>query len=243
MKMIEKSKLNFLIDAVMFLCMMAIASLGFLMKFVLPPGRERVAKYGNAELSLFGMDRHEWGTIHLYLAIAFFIVLALHVVLHWKLIVGLFERLFQNRDTRRIVAPAFVGASLLLVIGPFLIKPTIRAVGPGTTLSGDGCLIQTGDDVIVCGGCDDETASPIGPAGAGRAASLDPNKTLNEISAQYDMPPRFLKKGLGMPESARDDATLTELQKKYDFEPEELQKIIQNYEGLRRRQRGGNLQN
>lgn len=34
-----KSKLSFIIDAAMFLCLMALAGLGFLMKYVLPSGR------------------------------------------------------------------------------------------------------------------------------------------------------------------------------------------------------------
>jgi len=52
-----KGKLNFIIDALMFICMMAIAGLAFLMKFILIPGKERWAKYGRGvELSLLGMD-------------------------------------------------------------------------------------------------------------------------------------------------------------------------------------------
>ena len=42
----DRSKLNFVIDALMFLCIMAMAGLGFLMKYILPPGREVVARYG-----------------------------------------------------------------------------------------------------------------------------------------------------------------------------------------------------
>jgi len=37
----NKSKLNFVIDAVMFLVLMAMAGLGFLMNYVLIPGKER----------------------------------------------------------------------------------------------------------------------------------------------------------------------------------------------------------
>jgi hypothetical protein len=36
----DKSKLNFVIDALMFLCLMAMAGLGFLMKYPLPSGRD-----------------------------------------------------------------------------------------------------------------------------------------------------------------------------------------------------------
>ncbi len=40
----DKTKLNFVVDALMFMCMMAIIGLAFLMKFILIPGKERLAK-------------------------------------------------------------------------------------------------------------------------------------------------------------------------------------------------------
>jgi hypothetical protein len=66
--MIDKPKLNFIIDALMFLVMMAMAGLGFLMKYVLIPGKSRWVKYGrNVDLTLLSWDRHDWGELHLYL--------------------------------------------------------------------------------------------------------------------------------------------------------------------------------
>ncbi len=63
----DKAKLNFVIDALMFLCLMAMAGLGFLMKYFLPSGRDAWAKYGsNLQFSWLGWDRHDWGDIHLY---------------------------------------------------------------------------------------------------------------------------------------------------------------------------------
>ena len=83
-----KGKLNFIIDALMFICMMAIAGLALLMKFILIPGKDRLAKYGRGvDLSLLGMDRHEWGTIHLAIGLALLGLLTLHIILHWKAII------------------------------------------------------------------------------------------------------------------------------------------------------------
>ncbi|MCD6571409.1 MAG: hypothetical protein J7L53_11955 [Deltaproteobacteria bacterium] len=42
----NKAKLNFIIDIFMFICMMLIASIGFLIKFTLIPGREAWEIYG-----------------------------------------------------------------------------------------------------------------------------------------------------------------------------------------------------
>jgi hypothetical protein len=127
-----KSKLNFIIDALMFLCLMALAGLGFLMKYVLPSGRDAWAKYGsNLQLSWLGWDRHDWGDIHLYLAFALLILLALHVILHWRQILGLFHLVVPDSRRRYRLALVFLILSLLLIYFPFLINPDSKSRGRG----------------------------------------------------------------------------------------------------------------
>jgi hypothetical protein len=128
----DKPKLNFVIDALMFLCLMAMAGLGFLMKYVLPSGRDAWARYGsNRQFSWLGWDRHAWGDIHLYLAFILLSLLAVHVVLHWQQILGLFQRLVPDPRQRYRVALIFLLLSLLLIYFPFLITPDSQARGRG----------------------------------------------------------------------------------------------------------------
>jgi len=131
----SKPKLFFFIDALMFLCLMAIAGLGFLMKYVLLPGRERWAKYGrNVDLYWLGWDRHDWGQIHLYLALIFLALLVLHIILHWQQIIGLYAKFISNAKTRTRVTMVFVILVVLLLSFPFLITPDVveRGRGPGS---------------------------------------------------------------------------------------------------------------
>ena len=128
----DKLKLNFVIDALMFLCLMAMAGLGFLMKYIMPPGRVLWEKYGsNPELTWLGWDRHDWGDIHLYLALAFLTLLVLHTILHWSQILGLFQRLVPIPRQRYRIALIFLLISLLLIYFPFLITPDSKARGRG----------------------------------------------------------------------------------------------------------------
>jgi hypothetical protein len=128
----NKSKLNFVIDALMFLCIMAMAGLGFLIKYILPPGREVMARYGrNLYLTWLGWDRHDWGDIHLYLAFTLLSLLALHLILHWHLIPGLFARLVPHPQRRFRIAVVFLLLSLLLIYFPFLITPDMQPRGRG----------------------------------------------------------------------------------------------------------------
>lgn len=130
--MFNKSKTNFVIDALMFLFMMAIAGIGFFMKFILIPGKERWVKYGrNVELYLFGMDRHEWGTIHLILGLTLLGLLVLHIVLHWKMILNLYRCLIGSHIARKIIASVFIIACLILLISPLIIKLEVQELGRG----------------------------------------------------------------------------------------------------------------
>lgn len=128
----EKIKINFVIDAMMFLCLMAMAGLGFLMKYVLVPGRVAWVKYGrNVELTWCGWDRHDWGEIHLYLGFTLLGLLTIHLILHWKMILGLYEKLIPNPQLRTRVAFAFLIITIILLYFPFLVTPEVRERGRG----------------------------------------------------------------------------------------------------------------
>ena len=77
-KLKKKSTLNLIIDALLLVCMAAIAGIGLLMKNVLVPGYKRWDIYGrNVELYFWGLDRHQWGTIHFVIALVFIAVQAM----------------------------------------------------------------------------------------------------------------------------------------------------------------------
>jgi hypothetical protein len=128
----NKSKLNFIIDATMFLCLMAMVGLGLLMEYIMPPGERLREAYGsNPYMTWLGWDRHDWGDIHFYLALVFLTLLVFHTILHWKQIVGLFQRLIPDPKLRFRVALIFLLISLLLVYFPFLITPQTQDRGQG----------------------------------------------------------------------------------------------------------------
>jgi hypothetical protein len=160
---LDKSKLNLVIDAAMFLCLMALAGLGFLMKYVLPSGRDAWAKYGsNLQRSWLGWDRHDWGDIHLYLAFAFLSLLVFHIILHWHRILGLFRRVVPDSRRRYRIALIFLFLSLLLIYFPFLINPDSKSGGRGghrsqvdgadARVAVDGPAGAGGQPPIVCTG-------------------------------------------------------------------------------------------
>jgi len=87
--MMKRSTLNFIIDTLSFLLLVALACTGSIIKYILPPGtggRGRLLHEGRGTehiKQLWSMTRHEWGDIHFSLAAAFIILMAVHIVLHW----------------------------------------------------------------------------------------------------------------------------------------------------------------
>ena len=123
----DKPKVNLIIDALMFLCVMAIAGIGSLTKFILLPGKKTAAVYGRkVDLFLFGMDRHAWGTIHFIIACVFLGLLTAHIVLHWNMIVSVYRRLIGSAVARRIVAITIFISGIFLVVSPFFVKEEVK---------------------------------------------------------------------------------------------------------------------
>jgi hypothetical protein len=127
-----KGKVNFIIDATMFLCLAAIIGLGLLMEYIMPPGRRLMEILGsNPYITWLGWDRHDWGDIHLYLALTCLTLLVLHIILHWSQILGLFRRLIPQPSIRFTTALIFLLISVILICFPFMITTQRQTRGRG----------------------------------------------------------------------------------------------------------------
>lgn len=132
----NNSKINFIIDILMFLVMIPVAAIGILMKLVLIPGSDRWLKYGdNVEIYILGMERHQWGTIHLILSLVFIGLFILHILFHWKQILNWFCKFINNRIVRYLFLLFLLVFIVLVWIYPFVVKPEleygVHGVGDG----------------------------------------------------------------------------------------------------------------
>ena len=85
--------------------MMPLAGIGFLMKYILVPGTKRNELYGSGvDLEFLGLDRHEWGKIHFVISIVLLVLLVLHIILHWKMIGCMYQRLVPGKILRKTLA-------------------------------------------------------------------------------------------------------------------------------------------
>jgi len=224
----NKSKLNFIIVIFMFICMTLIASIGFLIKFTLIPGKESWKIYGkNVDLLLFGMDRHEWGTVHLYIGFVLLGLLILHIYSHWKMIVGLYRKLIASPKVRKISFLIFMAVSIFLIVFPFAVSPKVveRESGKGhyNIQNGSENRIKQHQNKIQSNSYEKYTPSGI-------AIEVRGFMTLTDVAQKYNVSINILIDQLGIPKSAGLSVQqLGRLRKIYDFRMTDVEKIIYEY--------------
>lgn len=119
-----------LIDILAFISFLLLIATGILLKYVLPPGSGGLETHGmgwkaaSHSISLvWGLTRHEWGTIHFYTSLCFLIVIAIHLFIHWRWIAVSFKGKspHESRLQTGIGIVSILGLILLmfaLVLGP-----------------------------------------------------------------------------------------------------------------------------
>lgn len=87
----SRNKMNFVIDSVSLLVLLALAVTGIVLKYVLPPGTGGMGRilHGGSEpgvrvRELWSMTRHDWGDIHFYLSVLFLALMVVHLLMHWR---------------------------------------------------------------------------------------------------------------------------------------------------------------
>jgi hypothetical protein len=116
----DRSKLNFLVDSLMFISIGAVGLIGVLMGFIIPRGEAAPS----AQKYLWELHRHDWGNIHLYLSLVFLGFLAVHIFLHWSWIKGMIGKYFGKAS----IVWVYVLAPFVLLFFLWLFYP--KSSGP-----------------------------------------------------------------------------------------------------------------
>lgn len=111
----KKTDWQYLVDTLLFLCIVGIIFIGFLMGLVLPKGPQapESAKY------FLGLHRHQWGNIHFYLSIAFTVLIIIHLILSWKWIKSKSRQIFKKGWNSMLVLTALASILILALFWAF----------------------------------------------------------------------------------------------------------------------------
>lgn len=219
----KKTDWQYLVDTLLFLCIVGIAVIGFLMGLVIPKGPTAAesAKY------FLGLHRHQWGNIHFYLSIAFTALVIIHLILSWKWIKAKALKIFKGRWDTALILTAIASILVLFLFWSFSPKGPgayedygIRAGERAKTqqISKEGYRIreEKDEEKLTKGRMAEDTSGIL----------ITGRMTLYDIEGETGIPARKIADKLGIPSNAPLNETLGRLRKRYLFTMQEVRDAV-----------------
>ena len=192
----KRTIVNFLIDTVAFITFVYLIATGIIMHYLLPAGSGHF-------VTLWGLDRHQWGSIHFWISIVFLGTLAIHLALHWKWIVCVIKgRPKEGSGVRLGLAVTGVFALLSIVIAP-LLSDTRQVADPPHRL---------------------QSSTPANV----EIPEVSGSMSLWEVEQRTGVSLETILSGLNLPRDIPANERLGRLRRVYGFEMEEVKKLIEH---------------
>jgi Domain of unknown function (DUF4405) len=192
----NRSGLNFIIDVVAFAGFVVLTTTGVLMRYILPPGSGHYSV-------IWSLDRHEWGGLHFWIAVVFFLILALHLVLHWRWIAAV----LTGRPREGSGFRAGLGIVGLITVVALAVAPLLAPVERDTSSKGESSLSSHKYEDI----------------------SIRGSMTLKEVEETTGVPASYIIKSLNLPETVSEEEPLGPLKRQYGFEINDVREIVKGY--------------
>jgi hypothetical protein len=191
----SKSATNFWVDVVAFVAFVLLGTTGAITRYVLPAGTGHFR-------SLWGMDRHDWGGIHFWIAVVFLIALTVHLFLHWNWIACTIKGSPRTGSGLRVML-SFIGLFLVLglAVAPYFSSVVESGEPPHKSRSGE-------------------------PSEKSVEHNINGSMTLQEIEQKTGVPAALILKELGLPPDTPTDERMGRLRKRYEFEMHTVQDIV-----------------
>jgi hypothetical protein len=249
----KKTDWQYLVDTLLFLCVVGIVFIGFLMGFVLPKGPAALesAKY------FLGLHRHQWGNIHFYLSIAFTTLVIIHLMFSWRWIKSKSRQIFKKGWSSMLIVTALASILVLTTFWAFYprypgayedygVRAGAKAKehnpgNEGLPVHQETIFLDDGTEAIVITGqttlkqVADATGIPVKEivAELGLPAKISPNESFGRLRKQYpitiqgarDTITEMLNKRAALVEKKEEDTEPQEHQVKKEEEEEHEPKL------------------
>lgn len=192
----KRTQLNFVIDIIAFTGFVFLTTTGILLHYLLPPGSGHMTR-------LWGLDRHQWGTLHFWISVIFFSTLATHLILHWRWLTGVIAGRKPEGSGLRLG----LGLLAVLTLIAFSVAPLIAPVEISST---------SGNTLI-------PSSHPFDNA------EIKGSMTLYEIEQATGVPADHIIAALELPPSLSKNEKLGKLKRIYGFELATVRRIVTTY--------------
>ncbi len=227
----KRTNVNFLVDALALVALVFLAATGAIIRYVLPAG----SGYTRA---LWGLDRHGWGHVHFWIAIAFCVAMVVHLVLHWGWITCVVRWDTRGRSKgRAVLALIAVIALLALAAAPFF--GTVEEIEEGRRGGRGGeregrAREYEGGSVEYEGGPVEYEGGPVEYEGGdaehrGEDHTIHGSMTLRDVQELTGVPVDHIITTLRLPADVPRDERLGRLRRSYGFEIDDVRRIVSGY--------------
>jgi hypothetical protein len=204
---LKKNGWKYLVDTLLIISTTGMASIGLLMKIIIPEGPVKVSgsKY------FMGLHRHQWGDVHFFLAVAFTALLILHLVLNWDWIKCMAKKFFKKGWGPVLILTPLLGFFVILLFWSLL--PKNRDVDEDQGKGGGRhreALAAARDDHA--------------PEGLG--FYINGQMTILDIEAKSGVPAGQIAEEIGLPAGAPHGETLGKLKKEYGFTMSQVREAV-----------------
>ncbi|NOQ37088.1 MAG: DUF4405 domain-containing protein [Methylococcaceae bacterium] len=189
----KRANLNIIIDILAFCCFLFLTTTGILIHYVLPKG-------SGYYRTLWGLDRHQWGSIHLWIAVIFFAILAIHLILHWRWLLNI----FKNKPSQHSGFRLGLGLVSFFALLAVAIAPLVSPVNTVERYPEDS---QFSKEIMIKG-----------------------SMTLEKLERDTGVSATYLIKELNLPIDTPHNERLGILKNKYGFKMSAVKKAIFRYE-------------
>jgi hypothetical protein len=247
---ISRTDLKYIVDTLMFLCILGLVVIGLLQAFVIPEGPSG----GSSAKYFLGLHRHQWGDIHLYLSLAFTGLLVVHLILAWNWIRGKASKAFGKGWKAALAATVLAAAAVPVIFWAVTTKndPAYAEFGAGAGRQGgrmghvervappaeEPPPAKAPGEIPSAVKPDPQTASATAAAEhedktvAGRLA-VEPveyvitgQTTLGDIERETGVSAGVIAAKLGLPADVSSSETLGRLRRRHGFSMEDVREIV-----------------
>ncbi len=223
----SRSRVNFVLDAISLLVMLALIETGVIMKYLLPPGSGH-GPDGGPGLTLLGWNRHGWGGLHWWLAVGLAGLMLVHVALHWSWVCVVTGQIAGSRRTETHSSSpragvtgsgvAFLLAILVLMAGAIL--------WASRNLEGEYVPHDEHVETSRGGGGASSASEPHGTGHTPGDRQVCGRLTLEEIARNTGVSSARILEELGLAPETPTNVKLGELAAEYDFAVPEVREIV-----------------
>jgi len=241
----RKYQRDFVVNSLVFTLFVLLVATGALMKFVLPKG-------SGESLAVWGLGRHDWGSVHFWIAVGLLSALALHLLFHWSWITAVVRGRPRDEGARRVMLGLVAVAALIAFAVAPIVSP-VRQTGKPAEREMEAqaapaahapapALVPAAGGAPLGGDGGTAATSPSRPPAAAPAAAnaedcsapagteIHGTMSLEQVARASGVPVEHLIQQLRLPAGVSRTEPLRQLTGAHGFTMDDVRRIVTDYQ-------------